>query len=390
MSAVAGQMRIRDKRERLVLDPVLIAAASALLLLGLVMVTSASVELGARDGNPFFFLERQFGFSLVGIFAAAVLLRIPMAVWENVGFPLLLAGLGLLALVLIPGVGATVNGSRRWLHLGPITFQASEVARVCLLLYLCGYLVRREEEVRGTIIGFVKPLGVLVVGAGLLLLEPDFGSGVVLLATAIGLLFLSGVKLRHFVVLCSAFAVAFALITIGSAYRMRRLMGFLDPWKDPYNTGFQLTQSLIAIGRGEWFGVGLGASVQKLFYLPEAHTDFVFAVLAEELGFLGIVLVISLVLVIAYRSLAISRMAFEAGLKFPAYVAASFGIWLGLQAFVNMGVNMGMLPTKGLTLPLMSYGRSSLLATLAWLGIVLRAYHEVASSRSAKIRGVGR
>ena len=387
MTAAVGQMRMHERRGRLVLDPVLICAASGLLLLGLVMVTSASVEMAARDGNQFFFLERQLGFAIVGVLIAAVMLRIPTETWEKLSLPLLLLGLGLLFLVLVPGIGASVNGSRRWLRLGPLNFQASEAARVCLLFYLCGYLVRREEDVRSSVIGFLKPLLVLGFGALLLLAEPDFGSGVVLLTTAIGLVFLSGVRLKHFIVLCAGAALTLGLIAVASAYRMRRLMGFLDPWKDPYKTGFQLTQSLIAIGRGEWFGVGLGASVQKLFYLPEAHTDFVFAVLAEELGFLGIVLVVGLVLLVAYRSLRIARMAVESGLRFQGYLAAAFGIWIGLQAFINMGVNMGMLPTKGLTLPLLSYGRSSLLVTLGWLGVVLRVYHEVATSRPVTMRG---
>ncbi len=387
MNAAVGQMRMHDRRSRLVFDPILIAGASGLLLLGLVMVTSASVEMAARDGNAFYFLQRQLFFAVVGVGFAAVAMRVPTDVWERMSGPLLLLGLGMLLLVLIPGIGASVNGSRRWLRLGPLNFQASEAARVCLLFYLCGYLVRREEEVRTTVLGFMKPLMVLGLGALLLLAEPDFGSGVVLLTTAIGLIFLSGVRLRHFVPLCAGAALTLALAAVASPYRMRRLLGFLDPWKDPYKTGFQLTQSLIAIGRGEWFGVGLGASVQKLFYLPEAHTDFVFAVLAEELGFAGVVLVISLVLLVSYRALTISRMAMESGLRFQGYIAAAFGIWLGLQAFINMGVNMGMLPTKGLTLPLLSYGRSSLLVTLGWLGVVMRVYHEVATSRPVSMRG---
>ena len=249
-----------------------------------------------------------------------------------------------------------------------------------------GYVVRREEEVRDTVLGFLKPLAVLGVATLLLLIEPDFGSGVVLLATGIGVLFLGGVRLRHFLALCGCVAIALALIAMSSAYRIRRLTTFLDPWADPYNTGFQLTQSLIAIGRGEWLGVGLGASVQKLFYLPEAHTDFVFAVLAEELGFLGIALVVALVLIIAFRSLRIARLAANAGLRFQSYLAAAFALWLGLQAFINMGVNMGLLPTKGLTLPLLSYGRSSLLVTLGWLGVVLRVHHEVLHARHVSTR----
>jgi cell division protein FtsW len=313
-------------------------------------------------------------------------MRVPTAVWERLGFPLLVLGMLLLLLVLVPGLGASVNGSRRWLRIGPVNFQASEAARVCLLFYLCGYVVRREEEVRDTVLGFLKPLAVLGVATLLLLIEPDFGSGVVLLATGIGVLFLGGVRLRHFLALCGCVAIALALIAMSSAYRIRRLTTFLDPWADPYNTGFQLTQSLIAIGRGEWLGVGLGASVQKLFYLPEAHTDFVFAVLAEELGFLGIALVVALVLIIAFRSLRIARLAANAGLRFQSYLAAAFALWLGLQAFINMGVNMGLLPTKGLTLPLLSYGRSSLLVTLGWLGVVLRVHHEVLHARHVSTR----
>jgi cell division protein FtsW len=389
MNATVAAVR-GHKVARLALDPVTIGLTACLLLLGLVMVTSASVTLGARDGNPFFFLERQLAFALVGALCAAVALRIPTETWEKLSFALLMLAMLLLLLVLIPGVGHVVNGSRRWLRLAGINFQPSEAARVFLLIYLCSYLVRREEEVRTTVLGFLKPLGVLGFAALLLLLEPDFGSGVVLLATGVGVLFLAGVRWPHFLSLCAIGLVALAGIAVSSAYRVKRLTGFLDPWADPFNTGFQLTQSLIAIGRGEWLGVGLGASVQKLFYLPEAHTDFVFAVLAEELGFAGILLLVVLVVAMVYRALQIARMAAEQGLKFQSYLAAAFGIWFGLQAFINMGVNMGLLPTKGLTLPLLSYGRSSLLVTLGWLGILLRVYHEVQTSKSALVRGVPR
>jgi cell division protein FtsW len=354
------------------------------------MVTSASVTLGARDGDPFYFLERQLAFSGVGVFCAILALRLPTQVWERLSFLLLIVAIVLLVAVLVPGVGHSVNGSRRWLRLAGLNFQASEAARVFLLIYLCSYLVRHEEDVRHSILGFLKPIGVLGVAALLLLGEPDFGSGVVLLTTGIGVLFLAGVRLRHFLSLCVVGIALLGLVAISSAYRVKRLTGFLNPWADPFNTGFQLTQSLIAIGRGEWFGVGLGASVQKLFYLPEAHTDFVFAVLAEELGLVGILLVVALVLALAYRALMIARAAAEAGLKFQSYIAAAFGIWFGLQAFINMGVNMGLLPTKGLTLPLLSYGRSSLLVTLGWIGILLRVHHETASAKASPARSVTR
>ena len=389
MSATTLAMR-HAGRGRLQIDLAVVGLVAALLLLGLVMVSSASVTLAARDGNPFFFLERQLLFSLVGIGFGAVALRIPTETWERFSHVLLAVSIVMLVLVLLPGIGHTVNGSRRWLHLAGLNFQASEAARVLLLIYLCSYLVRREEEVRTTVVGFLKPLGVLGFAAGLLLLEPDFGSGVVLLATGMGVLFLAGIRLRHFLALCAAALALFALVAVASPYRVKRLITFLNPWDDPFNAGFQLTQSLIAIGRGEWFGVGLGASIQKLFYLPEAHTDFVFAVLAEELGFVGIALVVALVLGLVYRSLTIARNAAEAGLKFQSYLAAAFGIWFGLQAFINMGVNMGLLPTKGLTLPLLSYGRSSLVVTLGWIGILLRVHHETQSTRSVALRGGAR
>ena len=389
MSAVAPALR-SPGRARLQLDPVTIGITAALLLLGLVMVTSASVTLAARDGDPFFFLERQLAFATIGALCAAVALRIPTATWERLSFALLVIAMLLLVLVLVPGVGHSVNGSRRWLRLAGMNFQASEAARVFLLVYLCSYVTRREDEVRSSVLGFAKPLAVLGLAALLLLVEPDFGSGVVLLATGVGVLFLAGMRLWHFLGLCALGMVALGGIAVSSAYRVRRLTAFLDPWADPFNTGFQLTQSLIAIGRGEWFGVGLGASVQKLFYLPEAHTDFVFAVLAEELGFVGIVAVVLLVLALVWRAFAIARLAAAAGLKFQSYLAAALGIWLGLQAFINMGVNMGLLPTKGLTLPLVSYGRSSLLVTLVWIGILLRIYHEAQSQRAVAPRSVPR
>lgn len=388
MSATATVAGVRaQKASRLVIDPVLVGIVSCLLLLGLVMVTSASVTLAARDGNPFYYLENQLLLAFAGTGLAALVLRIPTQTWEKLGFVLLVTAILLLLLVLVPGIGHEVNGSRRWLRVAGLNFQASEAARVFLLVYLCGYLVRREEELRTTVLGFLKPLAVLAFAMLLLLLEPDFGSGVVLLATGVALLFLAGVRLGYFVLLCGVGAVALAAIAMSSEYRMKRITSFLRPFDDPFGSGFQLTQSLIAIGRGEWTGVGLGASVQKLFYLPEAHTDFLFAVLAEELGFVGIVLVVALAIALVVRTLRIARMAAEQGLKFQAYLAASFGIWFGLQAFINMGVNMGLLPTKGLTLPLLSYGRSSLLVTLAWVGMVLRVYHEVQTSKSALVRG---
>jgi cell division protein FtsW len=389
MSATTFAMR-QQARGSLHVDGVVVGLAAALLLVGLVMVTSASVTLAARDGDPFYFLERQLMFAGVGVLLAAISMRIPTETWERLRFVLLGVSMLMLLFVLVPGLGHSVNGSRRWLRLLGMNFQASEAARVLLLIYLCSYVVRREDEVRTTLVGFLKPIGVLGIAALLLLGEPDMGSGVVLLATGMLVLLLAGVQFRHFALVSVAGVAVFAALAKLSPYRWARITGFLNPWDDPFKSGFQLTQSLIAIGRGEWFGVGLGASVQKLFYLPEAHTDFVFSVLAEELGFIGVVAVLLLVLALSYRALLIARNASEAGLKFQSYLAASFGIWFGLQALINMGVTMGLLPTKGLTLPLLSYGRSSLVVTIAWIGILLRVHHETQSTRSVAIRGAAR
>jgi cell division protein FtsW len=258
---------------------------------------------------------------------------------------------------------------------------------VLVLNWVCSYCVRKRAELEREFSGLLKPVALLGVAGVLLLIEPDFGATTVLFATGFAVLFVAGARLRYVFTLVSVVAALFAVLALTSAYRLKRLTVFLHPWDDPFNSGFQLTQSLIAIGRGGWFGVGLGSSIQKLFYLPEAHTDFVFAVLAEELGLVGVMGVIALFLALVWRAFQISRMASQAGLKFQSYVALAFGIWLGLQAIVNIGVNMGVLPTKGLTLPLLSYGRSSLIVSLAWLGVLLRIYHEVkCSSRSAVMR----
>ena len=382
MNAAALQFsRSLGRTPRLTFDPVLVSCALALLLLGLVMVTSASISIAEQElGSPFAFLERQLMFATVGCCLGLVTFTLPTELWERISFALLLIGLVLLVLVLVPGIGHAVNGSRRWLRIGMFNFQASELARLLILFHICSYAVRRHEELRTTMMGVLKPLGLLAFGAVLLLLEPDFGAAAVLLITGFAILFIAGISWRHVLIVLAIGGAGLGLIAISSAYRVRRLTTFLDPWADPFNSGFQLTQSLIAIGRGEWFGVGLGASVQKLFYLPEAHTDFVFAVLGEELGLAGVLLVLTLFVVLVWRCCRVARQAAQGGRMFQAYVAAAFGVWVGLQAFINIGVNMGVLPTKGLTLPLMSYGRSSLLVTLAWLGIVLRIAHESATA----------
>jgi len=376
---------------RLTLDPWVVWPVVALLLVGLVMVASASIGVSDREmGAPFYYFQRQLIFVGLGLVAATVAMAIPTTVWEKYSMVLLTVGIALLVLVLVPGIGHEVNGSRRWVRLGFMNFQVSELVRVLLLTYVASYAVRRADELRADFKGFIRPVAVLGGAAVLLLLEPDFGAATVLLATGVAVLFLAGARITHLLVPVVVGAAALATLAVTSPYRLRRLVAFRDPWGDPFDSGFQLVQSLIAIGRGEWVGVGLGSSVQKLFYLPEAHTDFVFAVLAEEFGFLGVVVVLSLFALLVGRALMISRNAARAGLQFQSYVAASIGIWLGLQAFVNIGVNMGLLPTKGLTLPLLSYGGSSMLVTLAWLGLLLRVHHETQMTGRSAVTREGR
>jgi cell division protein FtsW len=380
-------MRARE-RMPFAWDFVTLGLTAALLLVGIVMVTSASMSIAAKDyADPFYFLERQFIFAGAGLVLAWAMTRFPTELWHKYSLVLVVVALALLVLVLIPGLGARVNGARRWLRIGILNFQVSELAKVLVLTWVCSYCVRKRAELETTLPGLLKPFGLLALSGVLLLVEPDFGAATVLFATGFAVLFVAGARLRYVALLVSTAVVAFALLALTSPYRLKRLMIFLHPFDDPFNGGFQLTQSLIAIGRGSWFGVGLGSSVQKLFYLPEAHTDFVFAVLAEELGLVGVLGVIALFIALVWRAFRISRMAADAGMRFQAYLAMAFGVWLGLQAVINIGVNMGVLPTKGLTLPLLSYGRSSLLVSLAWLGVVLRIYHEVkCSSRSAVTR----
>lgn len=373
------------------LDTVTIALTLGVVLLGLVMVTSASVSVASREtGQPFYYLERQLLLTLIGAAGAVVLFAVPTALLERASAPLLALAMVLLGLVLIPGLGHTVNGSRRWLHVAGVSFQVSELARMLVLIYLASYAVRRETELRETFGGLAKPLALLACASALLLAEPDFGAATVLFATGFALLFLAGARLRYVIATLAVAAAGFAMLAVSSSYRLRRLTAFLDPWADPFNSGFQLTQSLIAIGRGQWLGVGLGDSVQKLFYLPEAHTDFLFAVLAEELGLAGAALTLALFLGLIWRAFHIARGACDAGLRFQGLLAAGFGLWVGIQAFINIGVNMGVLPTKGLTLPLMSYGRSSLVVALAWVGLVLRVHHEATREQrgSATVRSL--
>lgn len=355
------------------MDMPLLVGAVALLALGLVMVTSASMEVAAgRLGSPLFYMNRQIVYLLISLVALAVTLSVPVAVWERFRFMLLFFGFAGLVAVLIPGIGREVNGSWRWIAVGPINVQPSELAKLFAVVFLAGYLVQRKDEVKQEWFGFFKPFMVLGPMACLLIVEPDFGATVVLMGAATGMLFLGGVGLFRFLLLFGSLGALAALAVWAEPYRLQRLTGFLDPWQDPYGTGYQLTQALIAFGRGEWFGVGLGNSIQKQFYLPEAHTDFVFAVLAEELGMIGALAAFALLVFVAIRGLYVGLAAEARGMLFHAYLAYGLSImWCG-QILINVGVNIGLLPTKGLTLPFLSYGGSSLVVCCVCLGLLLR------------------
>lgn len=358
-------------------DRYLIIAVFGILAMGLIMVASASMAVSEKQvGEPFYFILRQLLFLGISVVAISIILKIPVNRWQEWGIPIFLLAFVLLILVLVPGIGRVVNGSRRWIGIGPIGLQVSEFAKFAMILFMAGYLVRRQEEVRTRLSGFIKPMLLLGVIAILLLLQPDFGATMVVLVTVMGMMFLAGVRLRQFLSLLLLVAIAMAVLAISAPYRMQRLTTFVNPWAHPFSSGYQLTQSLIAFGRGSWFGVGLGNSVQKLFYLPEAHTDFLFAVLAEELGLLGVFIIILLYGMLIWRAMVIGRKTQLRGRAFAAYVAYGIGMWLSLQAVINMGVDSGLLPTKGLTLPLMSYGGSSLLIDCCAIGLLFRIDYE--------------
>ncbi len=361
------------------LDPVLLGLSLALLLGGLVILASASIAVADNAaGDPFYYVGRQAVAALIGTAAAFLCLFVPMRVWQGIGPLMLLLSFALLFVVLLPGLGHTVNGSTRWIRLGVFNLQASEPARLCLMIYLAGYLVRQNKSLREQFSGFVRPMIVLAIASVLLLAEPDLGAAIVLVATAFAMMFVAGARLRDFFVFAGLAIIGAVLLAVSRQYRLERLTGFLDPWADPFDTGFQLTQSLIAIGRGEWFGVGLGDGVQKLFYLPDAHTDFVFAVFAEEFGLLGAFVLILLFAALLWRAFRLGIRAANADRFFEAYLAIGIATWLGLQAFINIGVNLGLLPTKGLTLPLVSYGRSSMIIAMISIGMLFRIHHELA------------
>lgn len=377
--------------QRFHIDQMLLTACLCLLGMGFVMVASSSMHLGVKMADDVsYYPFKQLVHILLGLAFAASILAVPMKHWQRLGQPLFIAGLLLLLLVLIPGLGIRVNGSIRWLSVLGLRIQVSEVMKFISVIYMAGYITRHSEHVRKSIFGLLRPLMLLSVACILLLLEPDFGSAVVIVIIAMGMMFLGGARLSPFVILVSVVCGAAAILAYTSPYRWKRVVSFLEPWEHARDSGYQLTQALISFGRGEISGVGLGNGLQKLFYLPEAHTDFLFSVLAEELGLIGVCLIIALFMALVVRGFSIGEQAEAAGERFSALVAYGLIIWFGFQAFVNMGVNMGMLPTKGLTLPLMSYGGGSMIIMCGAIAVLFRIHYEVTELHKSNVKGKAR
>lgn len=363
-------------------DILLIAFTAALVLFGLLMVYSASIALA--DGpryehyGRYYFVIRHSLFLLVGLLAMGFVLNIPMAIWQKLAIPLFVLGLILLLLVLIPGIGREVNGARRWIAFGPLNLQPSEMMKIAVLLYAADYVVRKQDYMQTFVRGFLPMAVALMLVGGLVLVEPDLGAFIVIVAIALGVVFIGGINARLVGSLMSFLLVSFALLIWFSPWRRGRIFAYLDPWNPEhmYGSAYQLSHSLIALGRGEWFGVGLGASIEKLHYLPEAHTDFIVAVIGEELGFIGIVCLLLAFLVLIWRGFDIGRQAIAMDRVFSGLVAQGIALWLGVQVFINVGVVVGLLPTKGLTLPLISYGGSGVVMNLVAMALLLRVDFE--------------
>ncbi|MCC3702651.1 cell division protein FtsW [Rouxiella badensis] len=352
-------------------DRTLMWMVFGLAIVGFVMVTSASMPIGQRLANdPFMFAKRDAVYLVMAFILGLITLRIPMMVWQKYSNVLLF--ISIIMLIVVLGVGSSINGASRWISLGPLRIQPAEFSKLSLFCYLASYLVRKVDEVRSNFWGFCKPMGVMVILAVLLLLQPDLGTVIVLFVTTLAMLFLAGAKLWQFLAIIGSGLFAVSILVVTEPYRMRRVTSFWNPWADPFGSGYQLTQSLMAFGRGEFWGQGLGNSVQKLEYLPEAHTDFIFSILGEELGYFGVVLVLLMVFFVAFRAMSIGRRALELDQRFSGFLACSIGVWISFQALVNVGAAAGMLPTKGLTLPLISYGGSSLLIMSTALTLLLR------------------
>ena len=368
-------------------DPLAFGIVVFLILYGLVMIGSASLEIGVKTySNPFFLLTRHSLYLLVSGAVALVAISVPIQRWQKYDAALLAISFLLLVIVLVPGVGKEVNGATRWVALGPFSLQGSEFVKLFVTIYMAGYLVRRKEEIETSLSGFAKPLVVLSLIVFLLLGQPDFGAAIVIISAAIGMIFLAGVPYRFFLPLVAFCVSSLALIATLTPYRLARLLAFADPWEHQFDSGYQLTQALIAFGRGEWLGLGLGNSIQKLFFLPEAHTDFLFSIVAEEMGIIGAGLVILLFAGLVLRGLAIGNAARRQELQFHAYLAYGLSLIIGIQASVNLGVNLGILPTKGLTLPFMSYGGNSLIVSCMMVALILRIDYETRQLQTGNIK----
>ncbi|PHS71812.1 MAG: putative lipid II flippase FtsW [Cycloclasticus sp.] len=379
---------IMPRRGRYYVDGWLLFAAFSLLSIGYVMVVSASLHLGERVfNNIWHYPMRQAAHIVIGLVLALIMAKVPLKAWEQSGPSMILVAIGLLVLVFIPGIGAKVNGSYRWVNLGVARIQVSEIVKLICILYIAGFLTRHVDVVRASIKGVIRPILPLGLVFGLLLAEPDFGAAFVIGFSVVCMMFLGGARLIEFLTLVLMAIILGVVAIASSAYRMERVTAFMDPWADHLGSGFQLVQSLIAMGRGEWFGVGLGGSIQKLFYLPEAHTDFIFAVLGEELGFAGVCIVILLFGLLVWRAFQMGKAAERLNLRFYSLLAYGLGVWLGLQSFVNIAVNMGALPTKGLTLPLMSYGGSSMIVMCMVIGLLCRIHHETQLDFEDQMKG---
>ena len=374
------------------LDMTLFWSVALLLSLGLVMVYSSSIAMAEAEKmtgyRMHYYLMRHAIFLVIGVVVAFITFQIPIALWQKMALPLFVLGGFLLVLVLIPGIGREVNGSRRWISLGFTSMQPSELMKFFVVLYAADYTVRKAAFMNDFKKGFLPMLAVMVFIGALLLREPDYGALVVITAIAMAVLFLGGLSWRVYAGLIVLLPIAFVLLIIVEPYRLQRLIGFIDPWADAYGKGYQLSHSLIAFGRGEWLGVGLGGSVEKLFYLPEAHTDFLLAVLAEELGFVGVTVVLALFALFIYRAFAVGREAMMREKYFASLTAQGIGVWLSVQALINMGVNMGVLPTKGLTLPFMSYGGTGIVVNCIAVAVLLRIDAENRAS-SSKVSSKG-
>ncbi|MEO7431547.1 MAG: putative lipid II flippase FtsW [Dokdonella sp.] len=367
----------------------LVLAAMMLASLGIVMVASSSIAVAeTAHVGPFYYLARHLAFIALGLTAAVVVSRIELRWVEKNAVLLLLGGIMLLLLVFVPFIGIRVNGARRWIRLGFVGFQSVEAVKLILIVYMASYLVRHRENVQTRLFGVIKPLSIAGLLMVMLLAQPDFGSATLLGAVTIGMVWLGGARVRHLALLGAIAVPALAAVAMSQDYRVKRMTSFLDPWADPFKDGFQLTQALIAIGRGEWFGVGLGASIQKLSYLPEAHTDFILAVIAEELGLAGIVLVLGLFAWLVGRGFMIGLRAINQNQRFAGYCAFGVSMMLALQALVSIGVNLGVLPTKGLTLPLISSGGSSVMMTCAAIGLLVRVSYEVSRDENAVMQAI--